>query len=68
MTSPDIRAQFGVLLARAEQSMLAELRDSQVTHIDPAEYAPGSDRHERLWASIEQAQRYQHPRNPQCNV
>lgn len=67
MTSPDIRAQFGVLLARAEQSLLAELRDSQVTHpVD--EYQAGSPRLERLYQAMDEAQRYQWPSEVRINL
>lgn len=53
--------RLNLSLESAEQRLKADIAAEQVTHVDLTEYATGSARHEQLWTSIEQAQRFSWP-------
>jgi len=58
MTDP--RTSFMMQLCRGEEKVLKELASTQVTH--PMDlYQPGSERLEKLYAAMEQAQRFSWP-------
>ncbi len=54
-------------IERAEHVMLEEIRAEQVTHVTE-QYQPGSERLEKLYAAIEQAQRFTWPSMVKENV
>ena len=55
-------------LRMRERLTKRDLADLHVTRIDPAEYAPGSERYERLMAGIEEARRWEWPSIMEFNV
>ena len=44
-------------MSRYERREREAISREQIVHIDPREYAPGTERFERLWQGIEQAHR-----------
>jgi hypothetical protein len=67
-TSRDQRAQMVPKMEEYEKALLKELVATQVTKIDLAEYAPGSERVERLYEAIAQANRFTWPSFMRENV
>jgi len=61
MTSKDQRAQMVPLLQAAEEQLLKELEETQIVHVDLAEYAIGSPRYQALMAAMDQQTKYQWP-------
>ncbi len=60
MRTNDQRAQMVPLLQAAEEQLLKELEETQVTH--PLDlYQPGSERLEKLYAAMALAQKYSWP-------
>ena len=64
----DPRTSFMMQLCRGEAKVLKELASSQVTHVPLEEYAPGSERLERLYQAMELANRFQQPSSLEFNL